>query len=314
MRRPWVVLTQASQDRPDAMCLIAWRTAPASAWPLVLAANRDEFHGRATEALHRWPTRPSLLAGRDLVAGGTWLGVDRQAGRIRVAMLTNVRDGRGAPVPADAPSRGLLVTDVLAATTTAAAALQALADRPDLARMAGFNLVAIDLVFSDGPAISTSYLAHRGPARPLAPVLLINDGGHGLSNGRLDEPWPKTRALRQAVVAAAEVLDADASQDSEGTRDSTGTRDWTGKNGTERAEVALLEQLVDQTKAADVDLPDTGIDRDRERWLSSAFLVDERYGTRCSTVLTIDRRGRISFLERRYNAAGASLGDRREAG
>ena len=317
------------------MCLIAWRAAPDSPWPLLLAANRDELHDRATEPLHRWTAWPArgdaaagagagagadtgagagadtgaapvlqagtgsagtiLLGGRDLVAGGTWLGVRVSPALVRLAMLTNVRDGRAAPVPADAPSRGLLVTDVLAATTPAAVALQALAARTELPRMAGFNLIAIDFHRAHGaPMIATSYLAHGGPGRAAAPVLSIGGGIHGLSNGHLDDPWPKTLALKQALARSGALLD-------EG-----------GKAARQRAEAELLAGLADRAPAALSALPDTGIDPDREQWLSSAFIVDARYGTRCSTVLTVDRDGHVDFLERRYDRAGSALGDRRE--
>ena len=293
------------------MCLIAWRTGAALAWPLVLAANRDEFHGRATEPLHRWQQSPSLIAGRDRVGGGTWLGVSRQADRLRVAMLTNVRDGRAGPVAADAPSRGLLVTDVLVATGSAPAALQAVAARATLPRMAGFNLVAIDLMFAASGhqqtlSIESGYLAHRGPGQPAAPVLPIDEGVHGLSNGRLDEPWPKTRQLKRALADAAGRLDV--ARELGRAAAQPGVPDA----ACDQSEASLLAALGDRRPAPDEALPDTGIDRERERWLSSTFIVDERYGTRCSTVLTVDRLGRLSMLERRFDASGRALGDSRE--
>ena len=77
------------------MCLIAWRTAPTSPWPLLLAANRDEFHAREALPLHRWSgARHLIIAGKDLVGGGTWLGLAVTRRGLRLAMLTNVRNGR----------------------------------------------------------------------------------------------------------------------------------------------------------------------------------------------------------------------------
>src|SRR5580700_2917275 len=92
------------------MCLIllAWRVHPR--FPCVLAANRDEFHDRATAAAEWWPSAERVLAGRDLQAGGTWLGVTRRGA---FAALTNFRDGGARR--SDAPSRGALVSDVLEA-------------------------------------------------------------------------------------------------------------------------------------------------------------------------------------------------------
>src|SRR5450631_2946276 len=90
------------------MCLIliVWRKHPQ--YPCLIAANRDEFHARAAEPAHWWPDRPQILAGRDLAAGGTWLGVTRTG---RFAALTNYRSAQQSRT--DVPSRGRLVTDAL---------------------------------------------------------------------------------------------------------------------------------------------------------------------------------------------------------
>lgn len=311
------------------MCLIAWRTAPLARWPLVLAANRDEFHGREARPIHRWaelpistrraasrPSTPGLvIAGRDLLGGGTWLGLARTARGLRVAMLTNLRNGRAPRLAADAPSRGLLVTDVLAADGPAYDAMARLADGDDLPRMAGFNLVAIDLTPAATRAataqpgrasawtVDTSYLSHAGPddaaSRVDGPLpdrrpRSIDAGLHGLSNGALDAPWPKTRALMAAVAQAGD------------------WRDAAGPHG--RADALLLDCLADRRPASAQELPDTGIDRERERWLSSPFIASEQYGTRCSTLIAVDEAGRFEILERCYDRNGQPIGDTRETG
>ena len=92
------------------MCIIAWNWQPASDTPLLLLSNRDEFYARPCEPLHWWAPEadgePTILAGRDLQAGGTWLGMSRSG---RLAALTNFRQAQ--PLRSDAPSRGALVTD-----------------------------------------------------------------------------------------------------------------------------------------------------------------------------------------------------------
>src|SRR2546430_6553692 len=87
------------------MCLIALAHLASERWPLVIAANRDEFFARPTRAAHVWDDAPDVVGGRDLRAGGSWMAVTRGG---RFAMVTNVR---GLAEPADAPSRGALVAD-----------------------------------------------------------------------------------------------------------------------------------------------------------------------------------------------------------
>ncbi|MBD8874145.1 NRDE family protein [Rhodanobacter sp. DHB23] len=157
------------------MCLIAfaWQTHPR--WRLVLAGNRDEFHARPSAELARWNDSP-IVAGRDLEAGGTWLGVT-DAGRCCV--VTNVRDPRD---PQHGASRGLLATDYLAGGADATAHAQAL-----LGAAAGyrpFNLLTFD-------AQAAFYLGNRPEPRAQA----VAPGVHGLSNADFNTPWPKTRAL-----------------------------------------------------------------------------------------------------------------------
>ena len=169
------------------MCLIlfSWRQRPD--YPLILAANRDEFHARPTAPAAFWPQAPQLLAGRDLVAGGTWLGVTRDG---RWGAVTNYRD------PAEhrpgALSRGTLVRDFLLSGASPRSWLQALADEAD--RYPGFNLLL-------GASEELFYFSNReGILRPLPPGL------YALSNGLLDTAWPKAtggKSALAAIVAAA---------------------------------------------------------------------------------------------------------------
>lgn len=163
------------------MCtlLIAWQAHPAL--PLVVAANRDEAYARASAPARFWKDEPALLAGRDLVAGGTWLGVTR-AGRF--AALTNVREPGVAP-PADVRTRGELVAGFLRGGMGPAEYLAGVAPE----RYAGFNLVV-------GDRSELWYLGNRqGAARRL------EAGVHGVANAAMDTPWPKVARGKQRLAA-----------------------------------------------------------------------------------------------------------------
>jgi uncharacterized protein with NRDE domain len=165
------------------MCLLvlAWQAHPR--YRLVVAANRDEFHERPAAALTKWPPPDDILAGRDLRAQGTWLGLDR---RRRFGVITNFRELQ-RPRP-DAPSRGALIPDYLRGTAGAEAFLER--REPEAARYSGFNLL-----LTDGDSLW--YASNRAEefARPLPP------GVYGLSNEFLDTPWPKLRRVRRRFDA-----------------------------------------------------------------------------------------------------------------
>ncbi|MEP6547651.1 MAG: NRDE family protein [Gammaproteobacteria bacterium] len=165
------------------MCLVflVWRLHPQ--YPLVVAANRDEFHARPAARAAWWPDHPQLLAGRDLQAGGTWLGMTRTG---RFAALTNYRDqelGR-----ADAPSRGALVAHMLLAGTSVAEGLAYLRD-------VGDHYNAFNLIFSDGERLGI-FESKQGAGRELGP------GIYGLSNHLLDTPWPKVEDGKTRLESA----------------------------------------------------------------------------------------------------------------
>lgn len=157
------------------MCLIAWNWQPASDTPLLLIANRDEFYARPTAPLHWWPDS-DILAGRDLQAGGTWLGVSRSG---RLAALTNHRDPNN--VRADAPSRGELVRAFLESKNSAEDYLSELAERA--ADYNPFNL----LVF-DGSHLMGLESRHTK-------VMAIQPGIGAVSNADFLTPWPKLAHL-----------------------------------------------------------------------------------------------------------------------
>ena len=249
------------------MCLILMATGILESFPFVMAANRDEFYARPAAPARWWPDHPGLLAGRDLQAGGTWLGVTRDG---RVAAVTNVREP-AVPAPASARSRGNLVLDALddhAASGGSGLGLDNVVGTID--RYAGLNLIV-------GSMFGKLWYCSNRATNQLEPVA---DGWHGLSNHLLDTPWPKVQRginLMQAAVGdAGEPLDL-----------------------SER----LLDVLRDRELAADGDLPVTGVGIELERQLGSMFIAMEGYGTRCSTVVLADRTGRVWFTERTFKNA-----------
>ena len=165
------------------MCLLvlAWQAHPR--YRLIVAANRDEFHERPTAPLAKWPAPENILAGRDLRANGTWLGLDR---RRHFGVITNFRE-LPRPRP-EAPSRGALIPRYLEGEASAATYLSRL--EPEAPRYSGFNLL-----LADGDSLW--YASNRSEhfARPLPP------GVYGLSNQFLDTPWPKLRRVRRRFDA-----------------------------------------------------------------------------------------------------------------
>lgn len=165
------------------MCLIAFAHRVHPEFPLVVAANRDEFYSRPSAPAAFWEDQPGILAGRDLECMGTWLGVTRSG---RFAAVTNYRDP--ADVRANAESRGTLVSRFLGGTASAARFVAELIATADAYR--GFNLLA-----SDG----TDFYSYSNRAGE--PVRL-DPGIYGLSNHLLNTPWPKVRVAKERLGAA----------------------------------------------------------------------------------------------------------------
>ena len=165
------------------MCLILIAHGAHSEFPLVIAANRDEYYQRPTARAAFWQDHPHILAGRDLECMGTWLGVTRGG---RFAALTNFRDPRERKT--DAPSRGRLVSDFLVSDQEPREYLENVAMQAQ--RYNGFNLLAGDI---DG----VFYFSSRE-----ATVQKLSPGIHGLSNHLLDTPWPKVARGKQRLQAA----------------------------------------------------------------------------------------------------------------
>ncbi|WP_269521269.1 NRDE family protein [Alteromonas sp. BMJM2] len=252
------------------MCILFIARQQHPRYPLIIAANRDEFYARPTAPAAFWDDAPSILAGRDFEANGTWMGVT-QSGKI--AAITNVR--APSEVRTDAISRGELVTNWLKddkAQFTGQVTeqlteqyLQTLSDTRH--RYNGYNLV-----FGNASALHV-YNNVNNSVHP------IQQGVFGLSNADIITPWPK---VTQGVTS----LNKYVSQ-----HDTINTED-------------LFALLRNEDKADDQHLPSTGIGYEWEKALSSIFINIPSYGTRTSTILLVDSSGELSFKERTFTEKG----------
>ena len=235
------------------MCLllISYKVHPG--YPLIIAANRDEFYNRPTEKAHFWKNHPELLAGRDLEAGGTWLGVTKSG---RFAAVTNYRDMRTLKDKAE--SRGELVTNFLLSGHSPPKFGHRLSNkRKDYN---GYNLLFTDMV-------SLYYFSNQ-----INKPQKLQKGIYGLSNHLLDTPWQKVLKGKEAfikVTAEEKVLIDD-----------------------------LFKILSDDKEAPEDQLPDTGLPVELEKVISPVFVKSERYGTRASTILLINKVNDVLFIEK----------------
>ncbi len=251
------------------MCLVALAIRSGTDVPLVVVANRDESTARLADPLHRWDE--GFVAGRDVTAGGTWMGA---APGGRWALVTNVRDHAAVAAfraGVRAPrSRGALPVGFLASDAPPADyAADALSSAGDFD---AFNLLL-------GRADEVWFVSSResAPRR-------LETGVFGLSNATLDTPWPKTVRTREALRTA---LTGGLPPDDD------------------------LLAILDDTRPAPVDaLPDTGLDLEMERLVSSPRIVSPGYGTRVSTLLRLSVDGHATLVERTWlpdGTAGATV-------
>jgi uncharacterized protein with NRDE domain len=234
--------------------------------PLLVAANRDEYHSRAAQPARFWPELPQILAGRDLQGGGTWLGINRNG---RFAAVTNFRE---PGVTTGEHSRGELCIDFLCGSQSAAAYTEQISDNAD--RYGGFNL----LLWDGG---QLRYYSNQNHSRQDRAGRALEPGIYGMSNGYLDEAWPKVvsgkRALQQALATPTVMAQS-------------------------------LEILADRSQPRDQHLPDTGVGLGLERLLAPRFILSEIYGTRVSTVLSLSADNNVHFVEQSFDADGAHSG------
>lgn len=253
------------------MCLIFFAIQQHPRYKLIIAANRDEFYNRRTAAADFWPENSAIVGGRDLEAM-------RADGTCGTWMAMN-KNGRVAMVTnyrdpknidPKAPSRGHLVSDFLEGNDLPADYLVSITSNG--LRYNGYNLVV-------GTADELWYLSnYQNELQRLDP------GIHGLSNLLLDTPWPKVAKGKERFVKEIQKEDLGAA--------------------------SLFQFLYDTERAPDNLLPDTGIGLERERALSSMFIKTNGYGTRCSTVVLIDKHNNVEYTERLYDLETFEFKDR----
>jgi uncharacterized protein with NRDE domain len=241
------------------MCLILFSFKNHPEYPLILAGNRDEFYGREAQQAHFWNSIPSMLAGKDLRAGGTWLGV---SGKGEFGAVTNYRDLRN-PINGDR-SRGEIIPGFLAQNGSIEKKLHQV--KKNYPKYSGFNLLA-------GNADQLYYLNNINRQ-----FRKVNPGINGVSNAFLDTSWPKVEKAKVAFRQATKPTSIDR-----------------GK---------ILQLLQDSESFPQEILPDTGLDPEMEKAVSPIFIKTENYGTRCSTLLTIDNEGQVHFTEKTYHING----------
>jgi len=252
------------------MCLILFAWQPEAEYPLVVVANRDEFYQRATQTLAPWPGSP-IVAGRDLQAGGTWMGVTPEG---RFAAVTNYRRPQDMG-KAFSISRGSLCQDYLESDLSPEDYLRKIG--PDAMKAGGFNLII-------GTRTQLAYGTNRYPGKKDEPEWhcqsALQAGIYGLSNERLNSPWPKAlsgqKKLKQQLQQPL-------------------------------SEKGLLSIVQDTFIADDQLLPDTGIGLEKERFLAPAFIISsETYGTRASTLLIRDQAGNQTLVEQSWHPLAAT--------
>ncbi len=181
------------------MCVIFFALDQHPNFRVLLLANRDEFYDRPTAAAHYWKDFPDILAGRDLVAGGTWLGVTRRG---RFAAVTNYRD---ALAPSGTSSRGGLVADFLKSEQSAGEYAEYVRERAN--EYSGFNLIVGEPTEN---GFDVRYISNRTDQ-----VVRLGKGIYGLSNHVLDTEWPKVslgkgrfvRLVQRAQITHNEAFD-----------------------------------------------------------------------------------------------------------
>jgi uncharacterized protein with NRDE domain len=275
------------------MCLAVIAFQALTDWPIVIVANRDEFHARPTLSAQPWPENPLVLGGKDLAAGGSWFGVT-QAGQI--ALLTNYREPMVAKQTST--SRGKLVTDYLMHTQKPLPYLEILKDQAHL--FSGFNLLVGDrsglfvasnrLLQESAPQhiaiLDQKYLSElsendliKGHLNQNAFMNPVSAGVWGLSNAYWNTPWPKLTLTRDAVSVYLQQCETQLKQP---------------------VTVELIQIMQNTVPVPDDLLPQTGLPLERERQLATPFIVGQDYGTRCTTVLMQHRDGQILFQEQSY--------------
>ncbi|MCC5793825.1 MAG: NRDE family protein [Chromatiales bacterium] len=255
------------------MCLVAIARDAHPRWPLILLANRDEFHDRPSAAASWWTDAPDVFGGRDLQSGGSWLAVARSG---RFAVVTNLPAravGRQTGL-----SRGELVAGFVTGAAPAGEFLAALA--PRAADYAGFCLIAGD---------HHAALALESPGA--GPVRALGQGVFAFSNAPMSARWPKVEQLRARLASLL----------GSGGEPATATLlEMIGP----QANGCLPKPAGSQATGPSVPVPVDELPH-------TPFVIGARYGTRCSTVVRIGAAGGCEVVERRWAPGGRQAGETR---
>ncbi len=245
------------------MCILFFAIKQHPLYPVIICANRDEFHQRPTQAMHWWP-QENILAGKDLQAGGTWLGLNQQK---KFSALTNFRQPH--LLDKNKQSRGDLVLQALKLSSHKMS--EKLAKSNGIYN--GFNLVFGTL---DNLQCFDSVNNLQQP---------LTAGFHSLCNGALDDIWPKMALGQQQLAQAIQTTSANKR---------TPILDID----------KLFDLMQNSQQAHIEHLPDTGLPLDWEQLLSSIFIVSPEYGTRTTNIITLDNNNCVSIYDRSYNEQG----------
>ncbi len=224
-----------------AMCILFIARHQHPHYPLIIAANRDEYHARPSRPMHWWEDPPHLFAGRDLTAGGSWLGINTTG---RFSAVTNLRSS--TTQRPNARSRGELVVNSLTLAWDASHFHNFLQTHQQ-----AYN--PFNLVYGDEKNLLVWGYGDKAP-RPL------ESGFHSISNSPLETVWPK---MSRGVQEMSRYIQTNPTLETE----------------------ALLPMMLDTTPTPDAQLPDSGLDQERERQLSPIFIQGAEYGTRTTTIL-----------------------------
>ena len=250
------------------MCIIFIAVNQHAHYPLIIAANRDERHARASEAMHYWADAPGILAGRDRRAGGAWFGVSA-GGRVAAVANRHTATTATATANGDARSRGDLTARFLRHSESVADYGEFLHDSHR--DFNPFNLVygAPEQLycFSGGGDDGDRAAAHPQP---------LKRGLHAISNGAPNDPWPK---MSRGVSMLKARISSERAIDSED----------------------LAQMMKDQTTADGDPVPDTA---DPDKYRSPIFITGADYGTRTTTLL-LGARERFDLYEYNYAPDGS---------
>lgn len=240
------------------MCLITFRLASHPEYKLILAANRDESYERPTAPADFWQEYPTLLAGKDLEANGTWLGITKNG---KIAVITNCHDAETINIDPQKRSRGKIITDYLASERTATHYLNQLIEQKN--QYLPFNVLLGDV----------DKLYHFNSQDQS--YTLLKKGTHSLSNATINTPWPKVTNTKKQIDHIFQA-----------------SNDYIEK---------LFQMMMDQTPAPDQQLPDAPFPIETLRKISANFIDTEDFGTKSTTLLLVDHKNKVTFIERTYD-------------